>query len=539
MAQLLDSGVPDYVIRDQVNSWAFFLEARVQLHDKAGNLLADSGFPDARRLLTVSFPPKNRVLIRKNPLTGETAAGEVIETVGLPPWQVYILPGDEVIRGSVRVAGVFTETLQGPGAPGQPGPERAEAFIFEIKSGAPGEIAAPAPVSEAVTMTRALEAGEPVGVSVPLARSMYGFKLAAAAEKPGQDGPADMFFVRAPARRSDQVVEQPVASANGEKLGSIVLSGGPAYGSEILTNVARGWLIAGLAAVLVAGLAGWWASRSLTGPLVALAAATGRMAAGDLTARADLDTDDELGDLGRSFNEMAARVETTVQTLRNFVGDAAHQLHTPLTALHTYLELAGDETDPARKAGYLAAAGDQAGRLEAVVDGLLELSRLDARPPVQARFDLRDIAAEQAELYASRAEPAGLQFAYAAPNVAAPAAGDPQQVREALASLLDNAFKFTPPGGEVRLGLSVEGDRAVLAVTDTGIGLLPEDLPRLFGRFYRGRNAAAYPGSGLGLAIARSIAEAHGGAVAAESMAQGARFTLALPLDRSPDPPND
>ena len=103
-------------------------------------------------------------------------------------------------------------------------------------------------------------------------------------------------------------------------------------------------------------------------------------------------------------------------------------------------------------------------------------------------------------------------------------------MREAIADLLDNAFKFTPSGGEVSLCLVAEGSQAVVSVTDTGIGLTPEDLPRLFGRFYRARNAAAYPGSGLGLAIVHSILAAHGGEVSAEPLDPGARFVLRLPL---------
>lgn len=541
LAQLLDSGASPPVITDQVNSWAFFLEARVQLQDRDGRLLADSGLPHARRLVTVSSPPQNRVLIRKDSATDEVvAAGQVTGTVDLPPWQVYILPADEPLTGTLRITKIQmqtgAETLRLEGIQAGDDAKEGAVLVYGFDTGVAPDVTVSRPVTEIITMTEAIQADGPVGVAMPLSRSIYGFNLAyqvesgagavtsemVAAVRPGVDG--------SPLRRSDQVVEYPITGESGERLGRVLLSAGPAYGAEILDSVARGWLVAGVVAVLLAGLAGWWASRSLTDPLQALAAATGRMAAGDLSARAPLQSADELGDLSRAFNDMAGRVEATVQALRNFVGDAAHQLHTPLTALDAYLELARDEPDPQRRGGYLAAAEAQAGRLQAVVDGLLELSRLEDRPPERSAFDLAGVTTGLAEIFASRAEQAGLIFEYHAPAEPLRIAGDASQVREAIANLLDNAFKFTPAGGQVALRLEAEPGQACITVSDSGIGLDPEDLPRLFGRFYRGRNVAAYPGNGLGLAIVRSIAAAHGGSVAAESLSPGARFTLRFPL---------
>jgi signal transduction histidine kinase len=541
LAQLLDSGAPDFVIIDQVNSWAFFLEARVQLQDERGRLLADSGYPDARRLVTVSSPPKTKVLIQKDPKTGEvTATGDtavINENVGLPPWQVYILPAGEAINGAVRITGFQTKP-EGDGLdvlyerdPTAGDSAQPAALIYEFQTGiAPGESVS-RPVTDVVTMTQVIKAGAPVGVAVPLSRSMYGFNLSYAVETTGGEGPIVKAIPIPPAPRSDQAVERPVMGASGERMGSVLLSAGPAYGNEILESVAMGWLVSGLAAVLLAGLVGWWMSRKLTDPLLALTAATGRMAAGDLSARADLHTHDELGDLSRSFNDMAGRVEATVQALRNFVGDAAHQLHTPLTALDAYLELARDEVDPARRRDYLADAEAQAGRLESVIEGLLELSRLEDNSAAHTAFDLKAVTAELAEVFASRADQADLRFRYDAPAAPVTIDGDARQVREAVANLLDNAFKFTLSGGQVELRLDADEAWARVTVTDTGIGLDAADLPRLFGRFYRGRNVAAYPGSGLGLAIVRSIAETHDGEVAVESLSPGARFTLRLPLN--------
>jgi signal transduction histidine kinase len=133
-------------------------------------------------------------------------------------------------------------------------------------------------------------------------------------------------------------------------------------------------------------------------------------------------------------------------------------------------------------------------------------------------------------VYASQAEQAGVRYSFTAPPQAQVVTGDSKQLYEAIGNLLENGLKFTPAGGEVRLILDRDGSWAIVIVEDTGIGLPPEDLPRLFERFHRGRNAAGYPGSGLGLAIVRSIVESHGGAVTAENLQPGARFVIRLPL---------
>ena len=195
-----------------------------------------------------------------------------------------------------------------------------------------------------------------MGIVMSLASSPYGFKI---------DGTSDT-----PLRHSNQVVSLPIADGAGQTLGTVVLSDGPAAGQELVDNVLRGWAVAGAVAVLLAGAAGWLVSRQMTRPLLALTGATQRMAQGDLSARAAVRAGDEFGQLAGSFNDMATRVEETVQTLRHFVADAAHELHTPLTALRTNLELATDDQHPGQQASLIAealkaggAAGDDHQRL--------------------------------------------------------------------------------------------------------------------------------------------------------------------------------
>jgi signal transduction histidine kinase len=300
-----------------------------------------------------------------------------------------------------------------------------------------------------------------------------------------------------------------------------------------LATVARLGGLTGLAAVLLAAGAGWLVSRRLSRPVIALTAATTRVAEGDLRTRAEIRQADELGRLATAFNHMAERLEGLVNTLRRFVADAAHELNTPLAILHTDLELliaSGPEPRQRQLADRILV---QAQRLEALVGGLLDLSRLesDSESSSSVSLDLTALAQKAAERYAAQAEQAGLAFDLDiqgdSPILIQ---GNSEQITRAVGNLLDNAIKFTPAGGRVRLVIGQADGWAKLSVEDTGIGIPAEDLPELFQRFHRGRNTSAYPGSGLGLAIVRRIVERHGGRVTVESPSEGTRFIVWLPL---------
>ncbi|MEA3375610.1 MAG: HAMP domain-containing sensor histidine kinase [Chloroflexota bacterium] len=360
--------------------------------------------------------------------------------------------------------------------------------------------------------------------AMPVAGTLYGFVLGQETTVPVVAGP-----------RSDQSVRTDFYDQTGDLLGTVELSDGPAYGREIVNSVARAWAVAsGVAVVLAAGV-GWLVSRRMSGPLLALTGVTTQMAEGDLSARADVARQDEFGTLARSFNQMAGRVEETVTTLRRFVADAAHELHTPLTALRTNLELAA-EAGPEEERSFVAQAQEQVARLEALTKGLLDLSRLEAgnaSAPYEP-LDLVALVRQVSEVYASRAEQAGIAFALDLPKTPVIVSGNADQLCRAVGNLLDNALKFTPAGGGVTLRLrpSSCSRQVELWVQDSGIGIPEEDLPHLFERFHRGRNATAYPGSGLGLVIVKAIVEAHGGRVRGENVEQGARFTVWLPRQR-------
>jgi signal transduction histidine kinase len=291
--------------------------------------------------------------------------------------------------------------------------------------------------------------------------------------------------------------------------------------------------LAGLLAVVIAGLVGWWVSSRLSSPIRRLTLVSDRMAGGDLGVRTDIDRGDEVGRLAESFNTMAERVEETVASGRRFVADAAHEFGTPLTALQAHLELAQSHAQSADERRLIDAATAEAHRLQHLSMGLLRLSRLESRDLLHEKqpVDLAAMVRQFGDAVCSRADQREIDVLLDVPDAPAlvPVYGDKLEI--AYGNLIDNALKFTAPGGAVTLGLRVEPDAAVLWVADTGIGIPDDERAKLFERFHRGRNAGDYPGSGLGLAIVRATMDIHGGSVDVESGPGGSRFSLMLPVE--------
>jgi signal transduction histidine kinase len=319
-------------------------------------------------------------------------------------------------------------------------------------------------------------------------------------------------------------------------IGYLELSGGPNYSNEIVPGVALAWVGASALAVALAALVGWLVSRRMSAPLLALTAVTTQMSDGDLSIRATVDRHDEFGTLSNAFNLMAGRLEQTIEALRRFVADAAHELNTPLTALRNNLELALEEEDLSERNVLLKAGRSQIKRLEELAEGLLQLSRLEAAPveATPTTLDWVQLVLKVSELYASQAEQKGLAFQLELPDGPILVAADDLYLRRAVSNLIDNAIKFTAAGGSVAVRLAQTNSTAMLTIADTGIGIPTEDLSHLFGRFHRGRNARRYPGSGLGLALVKAIVDSYGGEVSGKNTAEGATFSIVLPLAELP-----
>ncbi len=244
---------------------------------------------------------------------------------------------------------------------------------------------------------------------------------------------------------------------------------------------------------------------------------------------------DELERLSISLNHMISRLEDALRSSKQFVADASHELRTPLTVMRGELEsLVQDArlTSDTREA--LGSVLEEVGRLADIVESLFALSRLDAGEAHSEwlRFDLAELAATTAEQMSLLATDKNvLVECESTPGVTVE--GDRARLKQVIVNLLDNAIKYTPSGGRVRLSVRREGGFAVLDVTDNGVGIAPEALPHVFKRFYRvdGSRSREQGGAGLGLAIVKSICIAHGAEVeVVSSPGQGSRFRMRQPL---------
>ena len=493
MAQLVQEDAPPEAIQSQVENLAFLSQTRVRRLDADNQVLNDSGQVGK---VTVAVGAVSRSVFQSRVEVSRTQDYVRFISIGdeFTPLDSAILALDRVPRpreAITNLRSLITRTVV-------------------ISSGMPVTIPVP-PDSVERPVVIALK-------SMPVAGTLFGFGLNTEKSLSG--------------RRSDHSIQLPVHDDTGKLLGYIELSEGPAYGRDVLESVAWGWAIASLVSVVLAAGVGWLISRRISAPILALTAATTRIAGGELTTRADVSGRDEFGRLGRSFNEMAERVEATVVALRRFVSDAAHELHTPLTALRTNLELASNESDETVRRSFIDRAQAQVVRLEVLTRELLDLSRIEAgiEQASRERLDLVLLTREASEPYASQAEQGGITLSLDLPEQVVTVNGNAVQLRSALGNLLDNARKFTPEGGTINVTLRQTGESAELCVQDSGIGIPAEDLPHLFSRFHRGRNATAYPGSGLGLAIVKAIVTSHGGQVMAENTSPGTRFCVRLPI---------
>jgi signal transduction histidine kinase len=235
---------------------------------------------------------------------------------------------------------------------------------------------------------------------------------------------------------SEQKILSPFVDEAGQLIGYLELSGGPNYSNEIVPGVALAWVGASALAVALAALVGWLVSRRMSAPLLALTAVTTQMSDGDLSIRATVDRPDEFGTLSNAFNLMAGRLEQTIEALRRFVADAAHELNTPLTALRNNLELALEEEDLSERNVLLKAGRSQIKRLEELAEGLLQLSRLEAAPveATPTTLDWVQLVLKVSELYASQAEQKGLAFQLELPDGPILVAADDLYLRRARRS---------------------------------------------------------------------------------------------------------
>ncbi len=306
-------------------------------------------------------------------------------------------------------------------------------------------------------------------------------------------------------------------------------------GEDMLSRLVFVLLIGSPLAVAVSVLGGWFLAGRALRPVDSMTLAAQRITGGDLTQRIHTTSQDEIGRLASTFNDMIARLEASIRQTRQFSADASHELRTPLTIIKGEAELAlRKPRSPDVYREVLDSNLEEIDRMSRIVEELLFLSRADlgevtmASDPVQLDALVQEIHLQAMVLGQERRVETTLEHVEPVRVL-----GDEWRLRELILNVVDNAVKYSPHGGTVQLRVITTTDQARIIVQDHGIGISPDEQRLIFDRFYRTNSARAHAqkGTGLGLAICKWIVEAHHGAIAVESVfGQGARFTISLPL---------
>ncbi len=294
------------------------------------------------------------------------------------------------------------------------------------------------------------------------------------------------------------------------------------------------FLLAGAIAAVIALVMARWLARGMTQPLRDMADAARRMETGDYSTRVFTSTRDEVGQLATAFNRMSQELENLETSRRDLVANVSHELKTPIAAIRAHLEnlLDGVEAPDADTLQVMLAQSERLGRL---VEQLLDLSKLESgdvplrRESVALEPLVSQVISEIEVASAGRDVELESDLADDLPQIEA----DAERMHQVIFNLVDNAVRFTPEGGAVRIMAERHNGSIEVRVADTGVGIPPEALPRLFERFYRVDPARSRDGggTGIGLAIARSVVEAHGGTIRAESEpGKGSTFTFDVPI---------
>jgi signal transduction histidine kinase len=327
---------------------------------------------------------------------------------------------------------------------------------------------------------------------------------------------------------------EPIVLPDGRLVGYVAWADTTGPLRDLLATVGAALLGGGVVVVSLALIAGLiLAGRALKPVAEVTDTARAISLSGDFGARVDAGRPgDEIGELALAFNEMLAVLEGNHQALQRFLGDASHQLRTPLTVIRANLDLARRPDIPGReRSAILTDARDEAERMGRLIGDLLSLARAESGTRLEFEaVELDALLVESVRRQRLAAPHVRMSVINVEPAIVD---GDRDRLQELLGILLDNAARYTPEGGSVGAALEIRDHRAVVRVEDTGIGLDAEDRGRVFERLYRGRRAREMrpSGTGLGLAIAHWIVEAHGGTIAlAHRDGGGTTATVTLPV---------
>jgi signal transduction histidine kinase len=348
-----------------------------------------------------------------------------------------------------------------------------------------------------------------------------------------------------PYREGDQIAlldlgEGVPISEDGKVIGVLVPIAMPFEGKprevEFIERTNLTLIYGALIGSVIALLLGVFLSRTLTRPIRELTRATQAVSEGDLSQQVPIRSKDELGELAQAFNRMSSELLRSVNARKQMTADIAHELRTPLSLILGHAEAVHDGVLPPTRENF-EIIREEATRLEHLVNDLRILSLADAGELSMSLQTLEPqrIIHEVASLYQHQAQQKNISLEVdIAPHLPTIEV-DPGRMTQVLTNILDNALRHTPEGGQIVLAAKVSEGRVELSVQDSGPGLKEADLARIFERFYRADPSRQRDdgGSGLGLAIAKSIVQAHGGQLSAESEA-GTGLRVIITLPRSP-----
>jgi len=387
--------------------------------------------------------------------------------------------------------------------------------------------------------------GEMIGTSLLEVGTHDSSRRALRGELPAAGG-GSWLYVGWPINAEDQRGRLLAVVAAREQPGSLLQN-------PLLGEIRDQLLIAGLIALAVSAVLASIIARSIARPIQHVASAAGAIAAGDLHQAAPVEGPSEVRELAANFNAMADRARASQQSQRDFLANVSHELKTPLTSIRGFAQAivdgAAGEAESVRKSASIIR--EESERMARMVGELLDLSRIETGQMAMQRLPVPvgDVLRGCVEKQSLRARGANISLTIDAPADLPAIQGDGDRLAQVFGNLIDNALKHTPAGGKVSVSARAMTGSSVarrgkpwpgaveVSVTDTGPGIPPEDLSRIFERFYQVDKSRARSGSsgslGLGLAIAKEIVAAQGGSIHAESVTGlGTKFVVRLPIER-------
>jgi len=340
------------------------------------------------------------------------------------------------------------------------------------------------------------------------------------------------------------IVAVPLLTADGKVSGAVVLNS-PVRGIDRVLNRLYFYIGGiGLLALLVTFLIVRNLAKRIVSPLKDMQESAAAMACGDYNTRITINTDDEVGELGKSLNTLAQELNRFVSNTtkaeklrRDFIANVSHELRTPITIIRGYTEalLDGTISEAQQAEKYHQLMRDETIRLEGLINELLDLSRLQAGNALieMEKVPLAIIAEGVVTMLKQRAEQGGVALNLKSSSATCEIFGNGDRLTQLLLILLDNALKFTPPGGKILVSVDRQMDKVILIVKDSGGGISLEDLPFIWERFYKAdkSHTRTGAGTGLGLAIAKEIIDRHGAKVDVTSrLGEGTSFRIDFPV---------